>query len=181
MLTRISSFLALTLLIAGTLYASDDPFCGKRKLNLEKSKLTGTATKPDGTASSFDVTDKRVGSGSRWTGTWESTDVKVNSPVELEISTFAPRGLTFYTPEYKDTLSMNFDGKDYAETGPDVPPDSTTSGKRLDLHTLEVTDKLKNRVLDHARFEVSSDGRTLTLTVHGTGQPNAQAYVYDKM
>jgi hypothetical protein len=258
MLTRTNSTLVLTCLVAGTLCAADDPFCGKWKLNQEKSKITGeqmkveelgnkfkfnfgndsdtvtadgtdqpihygstmsltkegpnalkmvikrdgkvtssmihtlsddgstqtikgTSTKPDGTTSDFEVTDKRIGSGSGWSGTWESADVKFNSPNDWEISSYGAQGLTFYTPAYKDTLSMNFDGKDYTEKGPTVAAGSTSSGKRVDAHTLEVTDKIKGKVMDHTKFEVSPDGSTLTLTVHETGQPKAVTYVYDKM
>jgi len=76
---------------------------------------------------------------------------------------------------------MKFDGKDYEEKGPNVAPGSMSSGKRVNAHTLEVTDKVKGEVMDHTKFEVSPDGKTLTLTVHGTGQANAQTVVYNKM
>ena len=76
---------------------------------------------------------------------------------------------------------MKFDGKDYEEKGPNVAPGSMSSGKRVNAHTLEVTDKVKGEAMDHTKFEVSPDGKTLTLTVHGTGQPNALTVVYDKM
>src|ERR1700685_4141523 len=259
MLTRINSALALTCLLAGTLCAADDPFCGKWKLDQEKSKIAGeqtkiedlgnnkykftfgensdtvtadgtdqpvhygrtmsltvegpdslkmvikkdgkvvssmthtlssdgntqtikgTDTKPDGTTSDFNVAAKRVGTGSGWGGTWESTDVKINSPDEWDIKPYGGHGLTFDTPAYQDTLSMNFDGKDYTEKGPTVPPGSTSSGKRVNAHTLEVTDKIKGQVMDQTKFEVSSDGKTLTLTIHETGQPNALTVVYDKV
>jgi hypothetical protein len=259
MLTRIHSALALGCLIAGTLCAADDPFCGKWKLNMDKTKVTGeqmkiqdlgnnkfkwtsgndsdtvtadgtdqpihygrtmsltmdgpnsmkmvikqegkvlssmthtlsddgktqtikgTDTKPDGTTSDFDVVDKRVGGGSGWTGTWESTDVKFNSPNEYDIDANGSNGLTFSVPAYQDTLAMNFDGKEYTEKGPTVAPGSTASGKRVDAHTLELTDKVKGKIVDHEKFEVSSDGKMLTLTVRETGQPNALTIVYDKM
>ncbi len=259
MLTRFNSALALGCLIAGTLCAADDPFCGKWKLNQDKSKIAGeqmkmedlggnkftfsfgnvsdtvtadgtdqpvhygrtmslavdgpnslkmvfkkdgkvlssmthtlsadgntqtikgTDTKPDGTTSDFEVVDKRVGGGSGWTGTWESTDVKFNSPDEWDIEAYGAHGLTFNTPAYQDTLSMNFDGKDYTEKGPNVAPNSTSSGKRLDAHTLEVTDKINGQVMDHTKFQVSPDGKMLTLTINETGQPKALTIVYDKM
>src|SRR5579864_4375867 len=57
---------------------------------------------------------------------------------------------------YKDTLSMKFDGKDYEEKGPNVAPGSMSSGKRVNAHTLEVTDKVKGEVMDHTKFEVST-------------------------
>jgi hypothetical protein len=143
--------------------------------------IKGTSTKPDGTTSNFEATYKRMGSGSGWSGTWESADVKFNSPNDWEISSYGAHGLTFYTPAYKDTLSMNFDGKDYTEKGPRVAPGSTSSGKRVDAHTLEVTDKIKGKVMDHTKFEVSPDGSTLTMTVHESGQPNALTIVYHRM
>lgn len=251
--------LALACLLVGTLSASDDPFCGKWKLNMEKSKFTGeevkiqdlgsnkykwtvgnvsdtitydgtdqpvhfgrtismapegpnnwkmvikkdgrvissmthtisndgktqtikgTETKPDGTTSDFDVVWKRVGGGSGWGGTWESMDVKFTSPDELQIEAYEGDGLTFFTPAYQDKLSMKFDGKDYEEKGPNVAPDSVSSGKRVNAHTLDVTDKVKGQVMDHTKYEVSPDGKTLTLTIRETGQPKALTIVYDKI
>jgi hypothetical protein len=259
MLTPINSALALACLFAGTLCAANDPFCGKWKLNPEKSKIAGeqmkiedlggnkyrltsgdrsdtivadgtdqpihfgrtmaitpegpnawkmvikkdgrvltsmthrlsdggntqtikaTSFKPDGTSFNYEVVDKRVGAGSGFAGTWESTNVKINSPLEWEIKPYGAHGLTFDTPAYQDTLSMNFDGKDYAEKGPRVPPGSTSSGKRIDANTLEITDKVEGRVRDHTRYEVTPDGKTLTLTIHETGQPNSIIIAYDKM
>lgn len=251
--------LALAGLLAGTLWAADDPFCGKWKLNMEKSKFTGeqikiqdlggnkynwtvgnvsdtiaydgtdqpvhfgrtlsmtpagannwkmvikkdgrvlssmthtisgdgktqtikgTETKPDGTSSDFNVVWNRVGGGSGWAGTWESTDVKFTSPDEWDIAAYGGDGLTFNTPAYQDVLSMNFDGKDYEEKGPDVAPGSTSTGKRVNPHTLEVTDKVKGETMDHTKYEVSPDGKTLTLTIRETGQPKTMTIVYDKM
>jgi hypothetical protein len=45
MLTPINSALALACLFAGTLCAANDPFCGKWKLNPEKSKIAGEQMK----------------------------------------------------------------------------------------------------------------------------------------
>lgn len=76
---------------------------------------------------------------------------------------------------------MKFDGKDYEEKGPNVAAGSASSGKRIDAHTLSVTDKVKGQVMDHVKYEVSADGKTLTLTLHEMGQPHSQTIVYDKM
>ena len=258
MLRRICYSMMLACLIASTLWASDDPFCGKWKLNQAKSKISGeqmkikdlggnkysitfgnvtdtiladgsdqpvhfgrttsiepqgadtwkmvikkdgkvvssmthtlsadgktqtikgTDMKPDGSTSDFSVDLKRVGSGSGWAGTWESTDVKITSPSEWEISPYESDGLTFNSPAYQDTLSMKFDGKDYEEKGPTVAPGSTSSGKRVNARTLDVTDKVKGQVMDRTMYEVSPDGKTLTLTIHDAGQPRAISIVYDK-
>ena len=253
------SSLALACLLASTLWAADDPFLGKWKLNMEKSKFTGeqtkiedlggnkykwtsgnvtntytadgsdqptqfgntvaitpvdannwkmvikkdgrvltsmthtlsadgktqtikgTGNKPDGTTDDFAVTMKKVSGGSGWGGTWEDTDVKFTSPDEWDIQAYEGDGLTFHTAAYKDTLSMKFDGKDYEEKGPNVAPGSMSSGKRVNPHTVELTDKVKGEVMDQMKFEVSPDGKMLTVTVQGTGQSNAQTYVYNKM
>lgn len=251
--------LTLTCLVAGTLWASDDPFCGKWKLNMEKSKFTGeqvqiqdlggnkykwtvgdvsdtiaydgtdqpvhfgrtmsmtadgnnawkmvikkdgrvlssmthalsddektqtvkgTETKPDGTTSDFDVTWKKVSGGSGWTGTWEQKDVKFTSPDEWNIEPYEGDGLSFKTPAYQETLSMKFDGKDYEDKGPNVASGSTSSGKRVNAHTLNVTDKVNGQVMDHTSYELSPDGKTLTLTIHDQGQKKPVIIVYDKM
>jgi hypothetical protein len=124
---------------------------------------------------------KKVSGGSSWAGTWESTDVKFTSPDEWEIAAYEGDGLTFFTPAYQDTISMKFDGKDYEEKGPNVASGSMSSGKRVNAHTLEVTDKVKGQVMDHTKFEVSPDGKTLTLTIHEPGQPKPLMIVYDKI
>lgn len=251
--------LALVCLLAGTLWATDDPFCGKWKLNKEKSKFTGelikiqdlggnkyqwtvgnvtdtitydgtdqpdkfgrttavspegpnswkmvikkdgkvlssmthtisengkiqtikgTGYKPDGTTSEFSATWKKLSGGTGWAGTWQEADLKFSSPDEWEIEPFEGDGLTFNTPAYQDILSMKFDGKDYEEKGPTVAPGSMSSGKRVNARTLEVTDKVKGEVMDHTRFEVSEDGKTLKLTIHESGQPNPLTIVYDKI
>jgi len=251
--------LALACLFAGTLCASDDPFVGKWKLNMAKSKFTGeqtkiedlggnkykwtfgnvsntytidgtdqpshfgrtvaitpegdkkwkmvikkdgqvlssmthtlsddgktqtiegTANKPDGTTSDFKTVLKKVSGGSGWGGTWESTDVKFNSPDEYDIAAYEGDGLTFSNAAYQDVLSMKFDGKDYEEKGPTVAPGSTSAGKRVNPRTVELIDKVKGEVMDHTKFEVSPDGKTLTITVHSSGQAKAQTIVYEKI
>src|ERR1700751_2264338 len=256
---RFYSSLALACLLAGTLWATDDPFCGKWKLNMEKSQfageqikiqdlggnkykwmvgdrsdtitfdgtdqpvhfgrtlsmtpdgtdnwtmvikkdgrvlssmthtlsdggkkqtIKGTESKPDGTTSDFDAAWKKVSGGSGLAGTWEETDVKFTSPDDWEIKPAQGGGLAFNTAAYPDPLSMKIDGKDYEEKGPNVAPGSASSGKRVDAHTLEVTDKVKGEVMDHTKFQVSQDGKTLMLTIRETGQPNALTIVYDKM
>jgi hypothetical protein len=256
---RFYSSLALACLFVGTLWATDDPFCGKWKLNMEKSQfageqvkiqdlggnkykwtvgdrtdtitfdgtdqpvhfgrtiamtpdgkdawkmvikkdgrvlstmthalsdggktetIKGTETKPDGTTSDFDVVWKKKSGGSGLAGTWEEADVKFTSPDEWVIEAYEGDGLTFNTPAYQDVLSMKFDGTDYEEKGPNVAPGSASSGKRVNAHTLEVTDKVKGEVMDHTKYEVSPDGKTLTLTIHDAGQPKALTVVYNKM
>jgi hypothetical protein len=143
--------------------------------------IKGTDYKPDGTTSDFEVVDKRVGGGSGWTGTWESTKVEFNSPDEWEMAANGANGLTFKNAAYEESVSIKFDGKDYPWKGPAVATGLTTSGKRTGERTFETTDKIKGKVVAHLNFELTEDGKTMTVTVHETGQPNAPTYVYEKI
>ena len=142
--------------------------------------LKGTQYKPDGTAEDYGGASQRIGSGTGWTGTWESTDYKVSSPFEAVISAYQGDGLSISYPAYKDVLNMKFDGKDYSENGPNVLAGSKSSGRRVNANTLEIADKIRDKVVDKATWKVSKDGKTLTVVAHNTGQPNAQTAVFDK-
>jgi hypothetical protein len=52
------SSLVLAFLLASTLWAADDPFLGKWKLNMEKSKFTGEQTKIDKRLQSADNSER---------------------------------------------------------------------------------------------------------------------------
>ena len=139
-----------------------------------------TGKRPDGSAFSNQMTTRRIAGTSGFAGTWESTSLRINSPPEFDIKPYETGGLTFVVPAYSDTQSMKFDGKDYPETGPTVAPGSASSGRRMNEHTLEVTDKVKSEVIDTTQFMVSADGKTLTMTVHDKGQSKPVTYVYDR-
>ena len=147
--------------------------------------ITGTDIKPDGTTSDFTAVWKKVRGGSGWSGTWETAELKFTSPSEndneYDVEPYEGDGLTFTTPAYQEVLSMKFDGQDYEEKGPNVASGSTSSGQRLNARTLEITGKVNGEIMDHKTYEVSPDGKTLTLTIRATGQPKAQTIVYDKM
>jgi len=143
--------------------------------------VKGTDYKPDGSTSDFEVISKRVGSGSGWNGTWESTKIDFNSPGEWDVAPNGSNGLTFKDPAYKETWSFKFDGKDYPGSGPDVPSGAVASAQRIDAHHFQMTYKINGKVLNRNTFEVAPDGKTMTVTSHQTGQPNPQTYVYDKM
>ena len=67
----------------------------------------------------------------------------------------------------------NYDGKDYPITGMVTGAD-TVSLRRIDARTTERTDKKGGKVVMTFTRKVSTDGKTLTVTVKGTnakGQP----------
>jgi hypothetical protein len=143
--------------------------------------IKGIENKPDGSTSEFTVEMKRVGSGSGWAGTWEQVKVEENSSHELDIDAYQDGGLTFRSPDYRASVSMNFDGKTYGEVGPDASPDDAFSGHRVDAHSLDLTFEMKGQVIENRKYQISPDGRTLTITTLETGQPHARIMVYDKL
>ena len=135
---------------------------------------------PDGSTLSMDYVYKRTTAGSGFAATWESVSEKMNSIYELEIQRYGGDGLTFITPTEHRTRNLGFDGKDYPDAGPDVSPGTASSGRRVDERTLETTDKIKDKVMDTRRIELSADLQTLTMTVHPEGQSRPNVLVFDR-
>jgi hypothetical protein len=74
-----------------------------------------------------------------------------------------------------------FDGKDYSVTGD--PNADMRSYKKVNDHTLTVTNKKDSKVTMSARVVVSADGKTRTTTASGKdakGQKVSSTAVYDK-
>jgi hypothetical protein len=74
-----------------------------------------------------------------------------------------------------------FDGKDYPVTGD--PASDTRAYKRVNDHTLDITNKKDDKVTITARVVVSADGKSRTVTAHGTdakGMEMSSTSVYDK-
>ena len=242
-LPRYSPSLAIVCLAAGTLWAVDDPFLGKWKVNPAKSVLMDEmkVTSLGGNKYSFDFgggspetivadgTDQpgnsgttmsttivspnewrgvrkkdgkaqiraiwtlskdgntlhddftyfpdngktvhlvyvyeRRGAGSGFAGDWVSTSGRVDSEIELEIQPYGSGGLSFSSPGLGLALKVKLDGNDAASAGPDAPPASTFSGRHVNQHCVELTNKSQT-----IRFEVSTDLRTLTMSVRQAGE-----------
>jgi len=148
--------------------------------NGETLSDTYRENQPDGSTLSLDYVYKRTTAGSGFAATWESVSEKINSAYELQIRRYPGDGLTFITPTEHETRNLRFDGKDYPDVGPDVSPDSVSSGRRVNERTLEITDKIKGKVMDTRRIELSSDLKTLTMTVHPVGQSKPNILVFDR-
>ena len=136
--------------------------------------------RPDGSAFNTHVVAGRTAGTSGFAGTWESTQLKIGSPMVWEIKPYDGDGLSFSMPAEHETLNVKFDGKDYPDTGPNVPAGAASSGRRMDQNNLELTDKIKGEVMDTAQFKISPDLQTMTVTVHEKGQPKPLTIVYDR-
>jgi hypothetical protein len=77
-------------------------------------------------------------------------------------------------------IHMRFDGKEYAEKGPGAPEGATTSGRRIDDHTIETTERIGGKVVEMVRATVSADGNTQTLVITEPGDPVPTVMVYQR-
>jgi hypothetical protein len=74
-----------------------------------------------------------------------------------------------------------FDGKDYPITGD--PDSDTRSYKKIDAHTLDLTNKKDGKVTITGRVVISADGKRRTVTVNATdasGKKTTYTSYYDK-
>jgi hypothetical protein len=156
---------------------------GTWKLSQDGSTLTDYYREfgPDGsTTMSLDYIYQRNGGGSGFAADWKSIKETRNSPpLILEVKAYQDDGLSFIIPSEQATINAKLDGKDYPSQGPNARPDSSSS-RRVDDHTLEMTDKRGGSVRDTREIRLSPDGKTLTMTINGPGQREPDVLVFDR-
>jgi hypothetical protein len=145
--------LALCFVAAAATYGADDAFMGTWKLNGAKSKLSAGATKNN-------------------TVVYEAT----GDSVKVTTDGTGPDGAAIHTE-----WTGKFDSKDYPVTGD--PTADMRSYKKVNDRTLAITSKKDGKVTTSGRIVVSADGKTRTVTIHGTdakGMKISSTAVYDK-
>ena len=131
-----------------------DPIVGTWKLNVAKSTYS-----PGPAPKSITAKVEAAGDGEKLTADGVRGD---DTPILVE-----------YTAQY--------DGKDYPISG--SPMADTVSLKRLDANTTERTDKKGGKVVQTLTRKLSSDGKTLTVTIKGTdaeGRPINNLAMFEK-
>jgi hypothetical protein len=106
--------------------------------------------------------------------------VELSSPREIVIAPYGTAGHLITFPGRKETIRMKYDGKAYSDSGPTVPADSTSSGHRIDAHTIETTEKIGNKVIETAKATVSEDGKTQTIVITEPDDPKPVVLVYER-
>jgi hypothetical protein len=152
------------------------------KLSKDGNTLTDdfTGIEPNGSKFNLNYVYKRTAGSSGFAGTWESTSETVNSVFVLQVRPYEGDGLSFIDPSEEETKNVKFDGKDYPNLGPNVAPGSASSVRRLSERTLEMTDKIHGKVMDAQQIELSSDLKTLTMTVHTVGRSEPTILVFER-
>jgi hypothetical protein len=154
---------------------------GLWKLSDNGNTLTDnfTSYRADGSTFNLHYIYKRTAGTSGFPGTWESTTEQVNSTYEIQIQPYQEDGLSFIYP-FGMTKSVSFDGKDYPNSGSNVPSGSTSSLNRVSERTLQMTDKVNGKLIDTQEIELSADRKTLTMTVSIPGRSKPNILTFDR-
>jgi hypothetical protein len=152
------------------------------KLSKDGSALTDDLTSfaPDGSASNLKNVYERTTAAPGFAGTWESTSVKVNFELVIKLQPYDGDGLSLISPAADKPKNLSFDGKDYPNLSSNASPGTTYASRRASGSSLEVTNKLNGKVVDTQQFVLSSDLKTLTLTVHKTGMRAPSVLVFER-
>jgi hypothetical protein len=99
----------------------------------------------------------------------------------LQIRPYEEDGLSIIDSSSQLTKNMKLDGKDYPNMGANAAIVAASSVRRLDEHTLELTDKKSNgKVYGTQQIKLSSDLKTLTMTMHTTGRDEPDILVFER-
>lgn len=139
-----------------------------------------TSFAPDGSASNLKYVYLRTTPTSGFAGTWESTSVKVNFSLTIKIRPYAGDGLSIISPTSDRPKNLSFDGKDYPNLASNAIAGSTYFARRIDGHTVEISNKLNGKLVDTQQYVLSSDLKTLTLTVHKPGTRPSNTFVFER-
>jgi len=152
------------------------------KLSQDGSALSDdfTSFAPDGSASNTKYVYQRTTPTSGFAGTWESSSVKVNFELTIKFQPYDGDGLSLISLTSDKPKNLSFDGKDYPNLSSNAAAGTTYSARRINERSLEVTDKLNGKVMDTQEITLSSDLRTLMLTIHRTGMRTPNIFVFDR-
>ena len=139
-----------------------------------------TGIEPDGKGSTVNYVYKRTAGTSGFAGTWESTSMTINFELVLKVQPYEGDGLSIINSTAGSTTNVKFDEKDYPKAGPNVVKGSTSSARRVNEDTLEMTDKFNGKITDTRQIKLSADRKTLTMTVHVPGRREPDILVFER-
>jgi hypothetical protein len=104
-------------------------------------------------------------------GSWKSTEVKLSSPNELIMQESGLDQLILKIPAMNASGEVNFNGKEVAFQGPDIPPGFRVGLTRTGPYSFRLVQKLNGTVTSSSVFTVSDDGKTMTEVGGAPGDP----------
>jgi hypothetical protein len=129
----------------------------------------------DGTSSTVNMVYRRAAGDSGIPGTWETSNLKVDFVYEIEVRPYEGDGLSIAVIGAGAPKSLKFDGKEYPHG-----PNGTSSGRRIDDHSVEITEKTNGKVMQTQQMTVSQDQKSLTLVIHLVDQREPNVLVFDR-
>jgi hypothetical protein len=152
------------------------------KLSKDGYTLTDDFTQlgPNGSSTNVKYVCKRMAGTSGFAGTWESTSETLNSVYMIKIQPYEGDGLSFINSSQGATRNVTFEGKDHPLVGPNAPAGATSSARRVNERTLEITTRINDKVAGTQEDTLSSDGRTLTMTIHAPGRTTPNILVFER-
>jgi hypothetical protein len=152
------------------------------KLSKDGNTLTDDYTQfePNGSSTTVKYVYSRTAGTSGFAGTWESTSETLDSVYMIKVQPYEGDGLSFINSSQGVTRNVTFDGKDRPFVGPNAPAGTTSSARRVNERTLEITTKISGTVAGTQEETLSSDGKTLTMTVHAAGRTAPNILVFER-
>jgi hypothetical protein len=137
---------------------------------------------PDGSTLFLPYVYERTAGKSGFPGTWDSESAKVTKGIELQIQPYEGDGLSFKRSDEEMVKRIKLDGNDYPDLDPNGGDKGTAySGRRVNERSLEITEKFKDKITGTRQIELSTDLKTLTVTLRLVGQSRPQSIlVYDR-
>jgi hypothetical protein len=151
------------------------------KLSTDGKTLTDTTSgvKADGDLYTNSAEYTRTDGTSGLIGSWKSTAVKLSSPNQLIIKEISLDKLLFKIPALKASCELNFDGKETAVDGPDIPTGLRLSLQRTGPYSFRLVQKLNGSTISSSVYTVADDGKTMT-EVGGTPGDPPSTVVWEK-
>jgi hypothetical protein len=136
--------------------------------------ITSTGAKANGDLYTNTATYTRTDGASGLMGAWKSTAVKLSSPNELTIQVAGLDRLIFKIAAMKATCEANFDGREVAVDGPDIPSGLRLSLNRVGPYSFKLTQKLNGKLISSSVYSVTKDDpNTMTEVGGAPGDPPA--------
>lgn len=113
-------------------------------------------------------------------GRWKLNTVHSDRPLVMKLESAAKNALKVSTDRGM-TYTLTFDGKDAPLVARDVIPKMTAAAKQVDTRTIEVTESREGVRAFSSTWQLSPDGRTMTVTTTWLGpdpsrEPSIEVY-----